>query len=241
MPTHVHHGSPSHGRPARSTHRALRDGHDRQCPGQQVETVVRRPHARADRHQRVHERHEVAAQRRSRWRRPTTRRRHPAAPPARCRGRARRGLPAPAPRPWSRAAHGEPAFERRRPAPIIAKALSSAPNTNTTTRAATSHRCARRPMPERRRASASSSAGHAGRERDVVVRTRLHAVEAQRAIEVADLGRQEEAQLAAAPDHAERLVGRAPSLDAIHRPARLRTSPAGGPAARAATASRPRS
>ena len=81
---------------------------------------------------------------------------------------------------------------------VIPSALITPPKTNTSARTATSRRRDNQPMPDLRRASASSSTGHTRRHRDVVVRARLHAVEAERAIEVADLGGKKERQLAAA-------------------------------------------
>ena len=76
------------------------------------------------------------------------------------------------------------------------KAFSRLPNVKTTASAAMSLRCANRPMPDRRRAVRQLAARHAAGQRDVVVRAGVHAVEAERAVHVADLQRQEQPQLA---------------------------------------------
>ena len=84
-----------------------------------------------------------------------------------------------------------------------------------------SGRLTSRPIPDRRRVSASSMPGVRKTMRDVVVRARLHAVQAERAVDVADLGGQIEAQLAPPLDDLERRLGRPASGDAVRRPARL--------------------
>ena len=52
-PVHRHSGSPSTGRPNRSIDHVLGDRDHREETGQQMESVVRQPHAEAERHERV--------------------------------------------------------------------------------------------------------------------------------------------------------------------------------------------
>ena len=76
-------------------------------------------------------------------------------------------------------------------------ALAKAPKTSTTTRAARSGRLPNRPMPERTGSCHNVVPGRHGKDADVVVRTGVDAVEAERAVHVARLPRLEQVQLAA--------------------------------------------
>ena len=199
MPVSVHSGSPSTGEPNTTAAARCVDRHDRERARQQMEPVVRQPHPEAERHERVREvdgdlRDASAADRRpGPWRRPL---RHQAARTAR-RAAPRRTAPqAPAlpRRPRARSTTTPRLRDRLRSCPNAFKRL---PNVNTTASAAMSHRCANRPIPDRRPLSASSAPGTRAGQRDVVVRAGVHAVEAERAVHVADLRRQEQPQLAA--------------------------------------------
>ena len=76
-------------------------------------------------------------------------------------------------------------------------ALTKAPKTSTTTRAARSGRLPNRPSPERTGSCHNSFPGVVGEDADVVVRAGVDTVEAERAVHVARLPRLEQVQLAA--------------------------------------------
>ena len=102
----------------------------------------------------------------------------------------------------------------------MAKALSSAPNVKSSASAARSGRRDRRPIAERRPIVGQLLARHPKDDAGVVVRAGLHAVEAEGALEIADLQRDEQPELAAALDDLTGDDGVTTALDAVHRRAR---------------------
>ena len=204
-------------RPSREIdRRALRHGNDGERTGQEVKSVVCEPHAEAEWHQAIrvaatlHGQSKPSCPRSASASRP---RPGPATRAARHRVRRRTGIQARVPRTRCRVSRTTNARDDG-PGPP-SRTHSAALRTRREPQAARCQDDAEPADPRPPARIGELEAGRADGQPDVVVRTRLHAVEAKRAVDVADLGWQEEAELTAALQDHLRGFDRAASGDAV--------------------------